>query len=440
MMCSVTSRIVAACLLIAGFAAPGLAQQSAPGASEGGDTLQFVLFLSRHGVRSPTGKTAQYNPYSAAPWPEWSVPPGYLTAHGYTLMTQFGSYDRARLAAEGLLAATGCADAARITIVADSDQRTRETGKAIAQGMFPGCTVDVQARAEGTPDPLFHSQHAGAGGMNRALAQAAVAGRIGGDPTNPTEAYRPQLAALDRILAGCGGGADAEAKRTSLFAVPASEPAASGERGGSLRGPLTVASTLAENLLLEYTEGMQGKELGWGCMDEAALRNVLQLHTAASDFTRRTPAIARADASNLLAHMLLSLEQGAAGKPVEGALGKAGDRVLFLAGHDTNIETVAATLDLTWIIDGRRDDTPPGGALVFELWRSAKGTQTVRVFYTAQTLEQMREAQPLTSDRPPAVAPIFVPGCSREDMSCTLEDFAATVNRSIDAGFVSKLQ
>lgn len=438
-MFSVTSRVATGCLLIAGFVMPGLAQQSVAKSAEDGETLQFVLFLSRHGVRSPTGKAEQYNPYSAAPWPEWSVPPGYLTAHGYTLMTQFGAYDRARLAADGLLAQAGCADASRVTIVADSDERTRETGKAIAQGMFPGCALDVQARPEGTADPLFHAQHAGAGNTNRALMQAAVLGRIGGDPNHLTEAYRPQLAALDRILAGCGAGPAAAQKRTSLFDIPSNDPVANGEHAGALRGPLTVASTLAENLLLEYTEGLQGKELAWGCMDEAALRNVLQLHAASSDFTRRTPTIARMEASNLLAHILLSLEQAASGKPVQGALGKAGDRVLFLAGHDTNIETVAATLGLTWIIDGRRDDTPPGGALVFELWRGAKGTQTVRVTYTAQTLSQMHTAQPLALDHPPAVAPVFVPGCSREDTACTLEGFSATIRQSIDAGYVSNL-
>jgi 4-phytase / acid phosphatase len=435
-MRTILSRMAAVCLLIATLTALAQAQKSAATTAETGDSLQFVLILSRHGVRSPTGKAEQYNPYSAAPWPQWSVPPGYLTAHGYTLMTQFGAYDRARLASEGLMAPSGCADAAHVTILADSDERTRETGKAIAQGMFPGCAMDVQARPEGTPDPLFHSQHAGVENTNRALAQAAVLGRIGGDPNNLTEAYRPQLSALDRILAGCGAGRDAEQKRTSLFAIPTSDPAAKGERAGALRGPLTVASTLAENLLLEYTEGLQGKDLAWGCMDEAALRHVLQLHAASSDFTRRTPTIARMQSSNLLAHIVFSLEQGASGKPVQGALGKAGDRVLFLAGHDTNIETVAGTLGLTWIIDGRRDDTPPGGALVFELWRTVKGTQTVRVYYTAQTLSQMRTAQPLTIDHPPAVAPVFVPGCSRQDQFCTLDGFVATVNRFIVGSYL----
>src|SRR6201999_3105357 len=114
--------------------------------------------------------------------------------HGYKLMTLFGTYDRAWLAQEGLLAPSGCADAAHVTILADSDPRTRETGKALAEGMFPGCTIDVHAFPEGTPDPLFHPMRMEAAHPNPSLQTAAIAGRIGGDVNHLTEAYNSQLA------------------------------------------------------------------------------------------------------------------------------------------------------------------------------------------------------------------------------------------------------
>jgi len=396
--------------------------------------LKFVVILTRHGVRSPTGKASRYDAYSAAPWPAWNVPPGDLTAHGFALMKLFGAYDRASLAAEGLLAPDGCADATRVSIVADSDERTRETGRALSEGMFPGCDVAVQAGAEDDPDPLFHPVHAGLGAPDPSLALAAVAGSIGGDAGNLTEAYYPQLEALDHLLAGCGRAPVTNAARRSILDVPVAQGA--GDHASELRGPLSVASSMAETLLLEYAEGMKGEELGWGCLDEGKLREIMQLHAAEAEITDRTPAIARMNGSNLLAHILDALEENARGKAVQGAPGKPGDRVLFLVGHDTNIASVAGLLDLHWIIDGRRDDTPPGGALTFELWRSPDGTSAVRLYYTAQTLLEMREATPLSLANPPQRVPVFVPGCGRPDMSCSLDSFATTVRRVVDPAYV----
>src|ERR1700761_1492670 len=94
--------------------------------------LKMVIIVTRHGVRSPTGKKEQLNQYSSQPWPDWDVPPGNLTAQGARLMTIFGGWYRLSLAQQGLLASTGCADAAHASFYSDSDQRTVETGKSIA--------------------------------------------------------------------------------------------------------------------------------------------------------------------------------------------------------------------------------------------------------------------------------------------------------------------
>jgi 4-phytase/acid phosphatase len=94
---------------------------------------------------------------------------------------------------------------------------------------------------------------------------------------------------------------------------------------------------------------------------------------------------------------------------------------------------------MDWIVDGRVDDTPPGGALRFELWRArSDGRPFVRVEYTAQTLDQMRQAQTLTPVNPPVEAPVFVPACGRADGSCTWERFSAAVNEAIDPAYVDQ--
>jgi 4-phytase/acid phosphatase len=277
---------------------------------------------------------------------------------------------------------------------------------------------------------------AGAAHPDTALAAAAVEGRIGGDPKNLTDAYRPQLAALDRILSGCGH-LPANPNRTSILDIPASLKPGSWGSLVDAHGPLPTGALLAENLLLEYTQGMSDANTGWGCLDGATLRYVMQLDTAAWEYASRTPAIARTNASNLLDHIEKSMEQSVTGKAVPGALGNPGDRLLILAGHDSNITAVAGALGIDWAIDGRVDDTPPGGALLFELRRSrTDGKPFVRLEYTAQTLEQMRQTQPLTPANPPADAPIFVPACSGADLSCTWEGFAAAMRQATDPAYV----
>ncbi len=393
------------------------------------DELRYVIYLERHGVRSPTGKAAQYDLYSSGAWPEWPVQPGLLTPHGFHLMELFGAYDRSLLASEGLLQPAGCSSARYITIYADSDQRTRETGKALARGLMPGCDLAVQALPQGTNDPIFHALTDSSAHPGVASAVTAVAGRLGGRPENLTSAYRPQLEALDRILA-CGKAAPGHVLRTSLFDIPARLSSGTGDHLVDLKGPLSTASTLAENLLLEYTEGMDKSDVGWGCASDADIAEALSLHAAATDYTQRTPPIARAQASNLMDQIRLSLEQAVSGKPLAGAVGKPSDQVLFLIGHDTNQENLAGLLNLTWIIDGRRDDTPPGGALVFELWRSrSDGSYSVRTFFTAQTLNQMRASIPLTGSESPGKVPVFVPSCGREDSSCDFKSFIRLLMR-----------
>jgi 4-phytase/acid phosphatase len=96
----------------------------------------------------------------------------------------------------------------------------------------------------------------------------------------------------------------------------------------------------------------------------------MRLHAVYADLARQTPYVARLQGSNLLSHVLNSIEQAVQGSAVTGSLGEVGDRVLIIVGHDTNISNIAGMLGIDWLLDGYQpDDTPPGSALVFELWQ-----------------------------------------------------------------------
>jgi 4-phytase/acid phosphatase len=212
-------------------------------------------------------------------------------------------------------------------------------------------------------------------------------------------------------------------------------------KGVRLNEPWSVASTLGEDLLLEYTEGMQGKDLGWGRLDADGLFRILELHAVYADLMRRTSCLARARGSNLLFHLFQSMKQAATGKATTGALDRAGHTVLIVSGHDTNLSNLSGMLGLSWRLPGyQADDTPPGGALVFSIWQEPGAAKySVRSQYFAQTLEQMRSATPLSLAAPPAEEDLSIPGCQSASVTsgCSWDIFTKVLERAIDPRFVS---
>jgi 4-phytase/acid phosphatase len=381
--------------------------------------LQYVVIVSRHGVRSPTWDAARLNQYSAEPWPDWGVPPGNLTPHGRDLIKLMGSYYREWLSGEKLLAGAACQDAQRVYIRADKDQRTVETGRALAESLLPGCEIPIHSQPGGGSDPLF----SGAGTPDPERSLAAVRERLGPDPRKLIAEHREALETLQRILGG---------KLEAAAAIGVSLKSKSVE----LDGPFATGSAFSEDLLLEYANGMQGAALGWGRLTRESLNRVLELHAVYADLMRRTPYVARARGSNLLAHVLHSLVQAQSGKATAGALGEPGGALLVLSGHDTNLSNLSGMLGLSWILPGYQpDDTPPGGALIFSLWRDPTGPYYVKLRYVAQTLDQMRNGQPLSLAVPPASQDVRIPGCPAAEDACPWTTARALMQRAIDPQF-----
>lgn len=390
------------------------------------DELKLVVILSRHGVRSPTWTNARLDAYSALPWPVWSVQPGYLTSHGYELMKRFGNFDRASLAKAGLVSASGCADAALTYIWADTSQRTIESGRALSEGLFPDCPPPVHALAAGATDPLFHSI--------KSELKPPVTG-----VKEPTPQSDPQqsvlLKEMQQVLLGCDADAACKPAHVPEILLLDDPPTPTHHKGGhvgELSGPLATASSIAEDFLLEYAEGMPMDHVAWGKVDEAQLRRLLSLHTEYSDQTRRTPGMARLEASDMLYHIERTLEQRVEGRPLADAAGPADSKLVLLAGHDTNLAGVAALLGLHWTLDGRTDDTPPGAELAFELWQNGSGAWSVRITVAMQTLRQMREMQNLTPDAPPARQVLMLEGCGAQGFTCSWKDFQHIADAAID--------
>jgi 4-phytase/acid phosphatase len=367
-----------------------------------------VVLLMRHGVRPPTKAQPMPAGTAADPWPNWPVAPGWLTPHGAEAIGRLGSWDGARLRRLGVLPVAGCPEAGAVTVVADSDERTIATADAWLAALAPGCAIPNRHLAHREPDPIFSAIEQGRGGYDPARADAAVAAAVGAGGIAAVEArHRALLASLDRILCGpaetgCGVSAD-----------PSSiAPATAGKRP-KLGGALDRASTASQILLLEYAEGKPMTEVGWGRASPSDIAALSAFHALEFRLLARPPHVAAANLAGIAPILR------------EGLIGSA--RVTLVSGHDTNVANLGGLLDIHWQVPGiAADDPAPGGAIVLERLRDAKGALYVRALYRSATLAQIRSAAPLGPEAPYRTV-LAIPGCNARGVVglCTFAQFEA---------------
>ncbi len=395
---------------------------SSPGAQVSATAgLRMVVVVSRHGVRSPT-HPAELQAYASQAWPAWPGHPGDLTPRGATLMRQFGGYYR-HFYGTALGLGSACPQSGSVFVWADVDERTKATGDAFVQGFAPGCAISV-GHATGDPDPLFDPLP-GIGVVDRAQSKASVLGAVGGGFGGIVPAYGATYAALETVL-GCTA-----AQRCKQISQVPTTVNNDGDGGlASLSGGLDTAADVAENLLLEYVDGHS--EVGWGRVDHVRLLELLQLHVLAKQLEHGNRYTARAHSSNIMAHVLQTLEEGALNRAVSGTRVPPQAKFVFFSGHDTQLAELAGLLGLSWLVAGDQlNDTPPGAALAFELHVAAGHQPFVRAFFMVQSLDGMREGR----GESPLRVPVYVPGCP--GMDCPLATFSKVVGSAIDPAFIA---
>jgi 4-phytase/acid phosphatase len=412
-------RALAVIVLLAGIP---LAVAERPAAAQQGGPA-FVLVVMRHGVRSPT-HPAELAPYSTRKWPTWEVKPGYLTPHGAALMRQFGRYYRRSYQNAGIFPAAGCPAPGSIFVWSDIDERTIATGNAILDGLASGCGFQTGHGPLGKDDLLFDPLPT-LGKADAALSRASADGAIGNDPNALVAAYAGTYNLLDRVL-GC---TTATTTCKPLSKVPTTIDADPDSGLASVNGGLDAAGTAAENLLLAYTDART--DAAWQHVDGKTVLQLMQLHALKGRIEHETWYNARAEGSNILSAMTATLDQAASGQKSPDTRVPASTRFAAIVGHDTTLALLAGMLHLSWLMPGYQfNDTPPGGALVFELYRPAGSAAFVRLFFTAQSLDQMRRGD----GTQPSRVPVYIPGCP--SLECPLETFDSLVKGAVNERFV----
>jgi 4-phytase/acid phosphatase len=400
--------------------------------------LERAVLVSRHGVSAPTPADEELDRRVATPWPSWPVPPGSLTPHGGELMRLMGGYYRVLYGGRGLVQADDCPPPGTVAAWADVDPRARQSAAALLAGMYPRCTnPTVRSQADlAAPDPLFHPRPSPSCPMDGAANRAAILARIGGDFSSVLREYGPQLAAMQAIL--CPANL-ADGRRCGLSSsAPSLEVRSSGDV--VVKGPIGVGGDAAETFLMQASEGWPREQVAWGRLaSDAELTSLQSIHRLSVDLTQKTVPIARQKGSNMLAQIVATLQDGhkfpglpAIAEPVRFAL---------LVGEEQNISNLESLLRLSWRIAGFQDnESTPGGALAFELYREvSSGQRYVRLAFYAQTLPQMRQATQLSFAELPGMQAVDLPACAADarERSCPLARFVEIARAAIEPGCVT---
>lgn len=340
-----------------------------------GKLLRTVI-LSRHGIRSPKESITTLEKWTRKHWPEWSGNPGDLSERGKELITAQWASLKPFYVRHGLMPEFGCPPVNDYSVVADEDQRTRQTAIAIFDGLLPRCHIRPKYGVQ--YDLLFHPDPANYRVMDRQKALAEVQAMI--DHVAEDPAVDEAMDLLQDIteccrLSFCGelGGVDT----CTLKNLPSHMQIDPRKPKLDISGKWFTASTLAEVMLLEYAQWPE-RDAGWGSVDKNVLQKLILIHNGVFNATHRAPLLAKAGGTHMLKYICETL------------LDENAPKLTVLAGHDTNIAYVSGLLGLHWAIPEQgKDSVIPGSFLSVELWKNIRNEKEIRIDFSSPTFDSL---------------------------------------------------
>jgi 4-phytase / acid phosphatase len=428
--------VLAGLMLAVAMEGPVLAQTT--NAADDGTILKQIIFFGRHSIRTATSDTNSLDQCSANPFPDFvGVTVGYLTPNGQQAAGLLGSYFHEYLLHEGLLTGDASSDLARSYFRANIIERSYMTAAKIGAGLIPGANIPVHTyypTPTTTPtnaDPVFDPLLAGVATVDPVRALAEAQG-VFGSGTNLSSAYSGELSLISNLLYPPGthplhpgisptnnappGSFDPTTVPITLgITAPLPPPLPPYDTGNVISmGGLDSLVTAADPFVMQYADGFPSNDVGWGRLTVDELSQQTRINTLQIEIAMRQPYLARVQSSSAASHILRTMIQTITGTNLAGAFGDTNSQIHVIVSSDYYVAGLAGLLDAHWLLSGyQRDFCPPGGTLVFELRQvRATGQYLVRVFYTAQTFDQLRNLTPLTLAEPPATMQLLIPGCS----------------------------
>lgn len=383
------TMLLAALLALAAVGGAALAEAEAPA----GYTLDRVVVLSRHNIRSPlSGSGSLLGDITPHEWFQWTSNPSELSLRGAMLETLMGQYFRLWLESEGLFPENYRPTEEAVRFYANAKQRTLATARYFSAGLLPVAETTIESHAEyDTMDPTFTPALTYVSPAYNEAAVAQVAG-MGG------------VAGLDGIRAGLG---EAIELLMDVADMDQSEAYQAGTYGDLLEdgttlslelgkepgmsSPIKTATSVADAMTFQFYEMADDKAAAFG--HDMTIEDWRKLHSIVDTYTAmlfEAPLLCVN-----VAHPLL--------QEIRSELTTEGRQFGFLCGHDSNVASVLAALGVEEYLlpDTVEQHTPIGVKLTFSRWLDGAGEAFYTVELVYQSTEQLRGLTLLSLDAPP---------------------------------------
>lgn len=387
-----------------------------------GTTLKQIIIFGRHNIRSATHSPEELAQYAVDPYPEFEVPPGCLTPNGRKAARLLGAYFRQYLLAQGLITGNDQQDLSHSYFRSKSKERSWETAKAFGKGLITNVNAPVHSYNIGEPDPVFDPIAAGVAQVDANVA-AQQAQAIYNSGAALASAYSGEYSLMRSVLFNNGPVPPGKVDPT---AIPITLTANTKLKTGSVInvGGLKEVKAAADPFMMQYADNFPMSDVAWGRLTPNQISQVTRLVILNEYIQTRTPYLKKVQSSNAASHILRTMLQAIKGLNFFGAFGNAKSRMVVVISTDTCVSGLAGLLNVHWQLPGYQQDyCALGGALVFEL-RQVNGetnSYLVRVYYTAQTLDQLRNLTPLSISNPPATIQLLVPDGSKSDTNLDID-------------------
>ncbi|WP_418587340.1 histidine-type phosphatase [Phocaeicola sp.] len=389
-------------------------------------TLKEVVILSRHNIRSPLSDNGSaLGKLTPHEWTKWSAASSELTLRGGVLETMMGQFFRKWLVSEGLFTENYVPNADEVNFYANSMQRTIATAQYFSSGFMPVADVAVRHRyAPSKMDPVFFPRltKVSEAFCEDAMKQIAAMGGekgIRGINEKLEDSYRIIADVLDlKDAPACKSGETCafDDYDTQIILKKGEEPA--------MKGSLKLANSASDAFILQYYEEADTQKAAFGHdISSSDWEKIARIKDVYGDVLFTAPVVAYNVAHPLLVYMNDELNSDVR-------------KFTFLCGHDSNIASVNAALEvedyeLPLSIEKK---TPIGSKLVFEKWIDKSGNEYIAVNIVYQTTGQLRNVELLDLNNPPMVYQLRLKGLNRNaDGLYSLEDVNGRFEKAIAA-------